>query len=125
MSLVRDSTPPPSLVTVETATQSSSIPQKRCSPSAECADAHTALGGEVPDDALGARIEAGGDDDELVRGVELLRQRHVEALLKGIVDGDGAALGVMLLEVGGEDLDDGFFERGSSGSSLSLQTRSR
>jgi hypothetical protein len=125
MSLVRDSTPPPSLVTVETATQSSSIPQKRCSPSAECADAHTALGGEVPDDALGARVEPGRDDDELVRVVALVRQRHVEAFLKGIVDGDGAALGVMLLEVGGEDLDDGFFERGSSGSSLSLQTRSR
>jgi len=49
----------------------------------------------------------------------------VEALLKGIVDRDGAALGVMLLEVCREDLDDGFFERGSSGSSLSLQTRSR
>jgi len=29
-------------------------------------------------------------------------------LLKGIVDRDGAALGVMLLEVGGKDLDDGF-----------------
>src|SRR5450756_1635125 len=83
MSLVRDSTPPPSLVTVETATQSSSIPQKRCSPSAECADAHTALGGEVPDDALGARVEPGRDDDELVRVVALVRQRHVEALLKG------------------------------------------
>ena len=63
---------------------------------------------------------------QLVRVVELVRQRHVEALLKGVVDRDGAALAVMLLEVGGEDLDAGFYERGSSGFSLSLQTtRSR